>query len=85
MLNALKTIHAIKPATTDMAARLGFTVFVRGSLHEQIDALQDLRQRLGAGLGGGKPRVFRRKPTWMGQDAGYLYVASAVSLSRITK
>lgn len=67
MLNALRTIHTIKPATTDMSARLSLTVFVRGSLHEQIDALQDLWRRLGAGLGGGRARFFRSRgrPLWV--------------------
>lgn len=66
MLKALRTIHTIKPATTNMAARLGFTVFVRGSLRDQVDALQDLCGRLGAGLGGGSPRFFRSRgnPAW---------------------
>jgi hypothetical protein len=66
MLNALRTTHTIKPATSDMAARLGFTVFVRGPLHDQIDALQDLWRRLDAGFGGGRPRFFRSRgsPLW---------------------
>ncbi|MDP9044235.1 MAG: DUF3396 domain-containing protein [Pseudomonadota bacterium] len=67
MLNALRTLHAIAPATTDMAARLGFTVFVHGSLHDQMDALEDLWRRLSAGLCGGPPRFFRSRgsPAWV--------------------
>ena len=66
MLDALRTIHTIKPATTDMSARLGFTVFVRGSLNEQIDGVQALWSRAGAGLGTGRSRFFRSRgrPSW---------------------
>ena len=35
----------IKPATTDLRVRLGFVVFVRGSLRGHVDALEDLWSR----------------------------------------
>src|SRR5262245_59537375 len=50
MAEALKTIHRIKPATTDLRVRLGFVVFVRGPLRPHVDALEDLWSRLRAGL-----------------------------------
>jgi hypothetical protein len=55
-----------------MAPRLGFTAFVRGSIHEQIDALQEL---LDAGRSGGRPRFARSRgsPMWVSfPDSGTL-------------
>lgn len=50
MSSALQTVLTIKPATTDLDVRLGFVVFVRGSLGAHGAALDDLFARLQAGL-----------------------------------
>ncbi len=50
MSKALQTIQTVKPATTDLALRLGLLIFVRGPLRPHVDALEDLWVRLQSGL-----------------------------------